>query len=233
MAECEPLQGCGPQTMLYTASPWLASPSDPNPRGSQDLGYQAATKWGRKQNWWKVCMKRHTLRLLPLFYSAQATAPLLPGRIPSVYSLEALPSWGWGETSMKKFRPSLWTDWRGCLDASPFSSQGLAVRFTHWGRHWEPLSGNWLAGEKTHNTDMWRSLEETVASPVEEPFLPMYQDSHKLLAAFWYLPPSSTYIFITEKCKHIEKFLKYYNEHPYTHLVSSTIVDILTYMLYL
>lgn len=70
--------------MLYTASPWLASPSDPNPRGSQDLGYQAATKWGRKQNWWKVCMKRHTLRLLPLFYSAQATAPLLPGRIPSV-----------------------------------------------------------------------------------------------------------------------------------------------------
>lgn len=103
--------------MLYTASPWLASPSDPNPRGSQDLGYQAATKWGRKQNWWKVCMKRHTLRLLPLFYSAQATAPLLPGRTPSVYSLEALPSWGWGETSMKKFRQSLWTDWRGCLDS--------------------------------------------------------------------------------------------------------------------
>lgn len=53
-----------------------------------------------------------------LSYSGQATALMLPGRIPLVYSLEVLPSWEGGETSMKTGE-SLWTDWWGCADPLP------------------------------------------------------------------------------------------------------------------
>lgn len=48
------------------------------------------------------------------------------------------------------------------------------------------------------NADICRSSHETVGSLIDEP-CPQTQGSYKLLAAFWYLPLFSTYIFIMEK----------------------------------
>ena len=78
-----------------------------------------------------------------------------------------------------------------------------APRGWQWGLHREVGTGSpslgtgWL--ERRYNPDIWRSPDEPAGSPGDEPCLPMSQDSHELLEAFWYLPLSSTYIFLLWK----------------------------------
>ena len=62
-AEVEPLQKCGPETLVYTAShKQVLLTQTPG-----HLRTWALMKQQRKHNLWKVCMERHILSLLCYF----------------------------------------------------------------------------------------------------------------------------------------------------------------------
>lgn len=121
-------------------------------------------KQQRKHNLWKVCMKRHILRLLCYFIQS---GPL------DAFSLFSggVTSWGWDETSVKKnaLKVCEWTSeaaWTLPLPA-PRGWQGGLHREVGTGG--PPLGTGWL--ERRHNTDIWRSPDEPAGSAADEPCL--------------------------------------------------------------
>lgn len=128
----------------------------------------------------------------------------------SVYSLEVLPV----EDEMRHLLKKMpWKCVNGLVrlpGLSRSSSQAGREVYTQRGGNWGPPSRNWLAGEKTHNTDIWRSPDEPAGSPADEPCLhepDLTRASRSFLVSFSLF---STYIFIYGKCKHTEKLKNYY-----------------------
>ena len=150
----------------------------------------------------------------------------------SVYSLEVLPV----EDEMRHLL-------KNSLKVCEWTSEAAwPARFQRPGAGSEVYTGKWELGAPLWELAGWR---EDTALASEGPR--MNQLAHQLISPAAHEPgltrASGSFLvsfsflhlhFYYGKCKHTEKLKKkYYNEHPYAHLLSTTIANTVAYLLHL